>query len=154
MIGRVEVSDRAIADAVAATEDEILELLCRLVEAPTTLGNEEPGQVIMAAAYHDLLGLEPVDIAMDAEALRAHPQAAPFSWDVSGKHNYGAMVALKLKDALDAVVGGIADRPEAGVLPQKTLFAPGQSIRWDRLVEKASGSRLSVESLAREVSAV
>ena len=32
MIGRVEVSDREIADAVAAVEGEMLELLCRLVE--------------------------------------------------------------------------------------------------------------------------
>jgi hypothetical protein len=33
------------------------------------------------------------------------------------------------------------------------LFAPGQSVRWDRLVEQASGAPLSVDSLAREVAA-
>lgn len=87
MSGRVEVSDREIADAVAAVEGELLEFLVRLVEAPTTLGNEEPGQELMREAFRDLLGLEPVDIAMDAEALRVHPQASPFSWDVSGKTN-------------------------------------------------------------------
>jgi hypothetical protein len=37
MIGRVEVSDREIADAVAAVEDEMLELLCQLVEASMRL---------------------------------------------------------------------------------------------------------------------
>ena len=47
MTGRVEVSDREIADAVAVVEDEMLELLCRLIEAQTTLGNEEPGQEVM-----------------------------------------------------------------------------------------------------------
>jgi hypothetical protein len=31
------------------------------------------------------------------------------------------------------------------------LFAPCESVRWDRLVEQASGSPLSVESLARAV---
>jgi acetylornithine deacetylase len=87
MIERVEVSDREIADAVRAIEDELLELLARLVEAPTMLGNEEPGQEIIELAYRDLLGLEPIDIAMDADALRAHPLASPFSWDVSGKRN-------------------------------------------------------------------
>jgi acetylornithine deacetylase len=87
MIGRVEVSDREIVDAVAAVESQTLDLLARLVEAPTTLGNEEPGQVIMAEAFRDLLGLEPVDIAMDREALNAHPRAAPFSWDVAHKRN-------------------------------------------------------------------
>ena len=37
MIGRVEAADREIADAVAAVEDEMLELLSRLVEAPIRL---------------------------------------------------------------------------------------------------------------------
>jgi Zn-dependent M32 family carboxypeptidase len=67
---------------------------------------------------------------------------------------YGAIVALQLKHALGAAVGGIVDRPEAGALLQEKLFAPGQSVRWDRLVEQSSGSRLSVDSLAREVAAV
>jgi hypothetical protein len=39
MNGRPEVSDREIADAVSAAEDELLELLARLVETPTTQGN-------------------------------------------------------------------------------------------------------------------
>lgn len=86
MTGGVEVSDREIAEAVAAVEGEMIELLCRLVEAPTTLGNEEPGQVIMEQAYRDL-GLEPLDVPMDAGALRAHPLTSPFSWDVSNKRN-------------------------------------------------------------------
>lgn len=87
MLGSAEVADREIADAVAGTEGEMLELLSRLVEAPTTLGNEEPGQEIMEQAFRDLLVLEPFDIAMDADLLRSHPQAAPFSWDVSEKRN-------------------------------------------------------------------
>lgn len=87
MIERVEVSDSEIVDAVAAVEDELLELLVRLVEAPTVLGNEEPGQVVMTEAFGELLGLAPVDVPMDAAELRAHPRAAPFSWDVSGKRN-------------------------------------------------------------------
>jgi acetylornithine deacetylase/succinyl-diaminopimelate desuccinylase-like protein len=87
MLERLRVSDREIADAVAGVGDEMLELLARLVEAPTTFGNEEPGQELIELAYRDLLGLEPIDIAMDAEALRAHPLASPFSWDVSGKRN-------------------------------------------------------------------
>ena len=65
----------------------MLELLRRLVEAPTTLGNEEPGQAVMEEAFRDLLGLEPFDVPLDAELLRSHPLAAPFMWDVSGKRN-------------------------------------------------------------------
>jgi len=70
-------------------------VLRRLVEAPTLLGNEEPGQEIMAGAFREL-GLEPQDVPVDAEALRAHPLASPFSWDVSGKRN---VVAVWTPDA-------------------------------------------------------
>jgi acetylornithine deacetylase len=87
MRGSVEVSDHEIADAVAAVESEMLELLAELVEAPTTLGNEEAGQEIVERTYRALLGLEPFDVALDAEALRAHPLASPFSWDVAEKRN-------------------------------------------------------------------
>jgi len=64
---------------------------------------------------------------------------------------YGAIVALQLAAAVDSQAGGIVDRPQAGVLLGAKLFEPGESVRWDRLVEQASGSPLSVESLAREV---
>jgi acetylornithine deacetylase len=87
MSGRVDVADAEIVDAVAGTEVEMLELLVRLVEAPTILGNEEPGQVLMAEAFREIAGLEPVDIPMDEELLRSHLRAAPFDWDVSGKRN-------------------------------------------------------------------
>jgi hypothetical protein len=60
-------------------------------------------------------------------------------------------VALQLAAALEAQVGGIVDRPEAGALLGERLFAAGESVRWDRLVERASGSALSVDSLARAV---
>jgi acetylornithine deacetylase len=76
----------AIAAAVAAESVYMQELLVRLVEAPTTLGNEEPGQEVIRDAFREL-GLEPVDIALDEEMLRSHPAASPFSWDVSGKSN-------------------------------------------------------------------
>lgn len=84
-------------------------------------------------------------------AAKIHVAVAPVYYHT---YLYGAIVALQLKDALTAAVGGIVDRPKAGVLLQGKLFAPGQSIRWDRLVEEASGLPLSVESLTREVSAV
>jgi peptidyl-dipeptidase A len=66
---------------------------------------------------------------------------------------YGAIVALQLTDALESEVGGIVDRPAAGTLLTERLFASGQSVRWDRLVEDATGSLLSVESLERAAAA-
>ncbi|HLG08467.1 MAG TPA: M2 family metallopeptidase [Gaiellaceae bacterium] len=83
-------------------------------------------------------------------AAKIHVAVAPVYYHT---YLYGAIVALQLKDALDAAAGGIVDRPQAGALLRQQLFVPGQSVRWDRLVEQASGSPLSVSSLAREVTA-
>jgi acetylornithine deacetylase len=58
------------------------ELLVELVAAST----EEAGQELMARAFADI-GLEPVDVYLDADAIRADPHSSPFSWDVSGKRN-------------------------------------------------------------------
>ncbi|MGH3135899.1 MAG: M2 family metallopeptidase [Gaiellaceae bacterium] len=83
-------------------------------------------------------------------AAKIHVAVAPVYYHT---YLYGAIVGLQLKGALDAAVGGIVDRPEAGAVLATRLYAPGQSVRWDRLVEQASGSPLSVDSLAREVAA-
>ncbi len=78
--------DGLIAEAIAAEADWMQEILARLVEKPTTLGNEEPGQAVMREAIREI-GLEPVDVPMDAAALREHPLGSPFDWDVDGKAN-------------------------------------------------------------------
>jgi acetylornithine deacetylase len=80
------VTDERILDAVAAEAVWMEDLLVRLIEAPTTLGGEEAGQAVMAEAFADC-GLEPVDVPLDAEALRAAEGSSPFSWEVSGKRN-------------------------------------------------------------------
>jgi peptidyl-dipeptidase A len=84
-------------------------------------------------------------------AAKIHIAVAPVYY-----HNYlyGTIVALQVRDALVAAAGGLVDRPEAGRVLGQKLFAPGHSLRWDRLVEQASGAPLSVESLAREVASV
>jgi acetylornithine deacetylase len=80
------VLTEALAESVRAQAGWMEELLAELVAAPTTLGSEEPGQRVMARAFGDC-GLEPRDIWLDADALRAHPNSSPFSWDVAGKRN-------------------------------------------------------------------
>ncbi len=62
------------------------DLLARLVSVDTTLGNEEAGQIVVRDALREI-GLVPVDVAMDAAALRSHPGHSPFDWDVDGKSN-------------------------------------------------------------------
>jgi acetylornithine deacetylase len=78
--------ERELHEAVAAEAPAIEDLLRTLIERPTTLGNEEEGQAVMREALREL-GLEPVEVPMDAEALRADPAAAPFDWDVTGVSN-------------------------------------------------------------------
>jgi peptidyl-dipeptidase A len=81
-------------------------------------------------------------------AAKIHVAVAPVYYHT---YLYGAIVGLQLTAALESAAGGIVDRPEAGALLREKLFAPGQSARWDRLVEQASGSPLSVASLERAV---
>jgi acetylornithine deacetylase len=78
--------DAAIDRAVAEQASWMEELLVALVEAPTVLGHEEPGQAVMERAFADC-GLAPESIPMDAEAIRADPHHSPFSWPVEGKRN-------------------------------------------------------------------
>lgn len=84
--GATAVSDEAIMGAVAAEAGWMEDLLVRLVEAPTTLGNEEAGQAVMKKAFTDC-GLKARSVPLDAGALRGAEGASPFAWDVSGKRN-------------------------------------------------------------------
>ncbi len=75
-----------IGRAVSGQAGWMEELLTALVQAPTELGHEETGQAVMSEAFA-ACGLAPRDIPLDPRALRAHPNASPFSWEVSGKRN-------------------------------------------------------------------
>jgi len=78
--------EREIAAAVASEAPAMEALLRRLIEQPSILGNEAGGQAVMSEAFRDL-GLVPIEVPMDAGALRSHPAAAPFDWEVDGKVN-------------------------------------------------------------------
>jgi acetylornithine deacetylase len=82
--------DAEILEAIAGQEEWITETLADLVRAPTTLGHEEGGQRVVERSLREM-GLEPVDVPMDAAQLRAHPSAAPFDWSVDGKRNVVAV---------------------------------------------------------------
>jgi acetylornithine deacetylase len=78
------VTDEQILAAVAEGEADMQALLAELVRARPLFGAEAAGQDVMRRAFAGL-GLEPVDVPLDPEALRASPAASPFSWDVAGK---------------------------------------------------------------------
>ena len=83
-------------------------------------------------------------------AAKIHIAVAPVYYHT---YLYGAIVAAQIAAALESSAGGIVDRPEAGAELRERLFEPGQSVRWDRLVEHVSGAPFGVDMLAREVSA-
>jgi acetylornithine deacetylase len=80
------MTDDEVLGAVAAQSGWMEDLLARLVAAPTVLGEEEPGQALMEAAFRDC-GLETRSVPLDADALRGAAGASPFSWDVAGKRS-------------------------------------------------------------------
>ena len=75
-----------IASAVAARRQWAIDSLAELVRQPTVLGNEEPGQSVMAGMYEDL-GLEvrwePIHLAEIADL----PGFGPTEWLIEGKPN-------------------------------------------------------------------
>lgn len=81
-------------------------------------------------------------------AAKIHIAAAPVYYHT---YLYGAIVALQLKAALEDAVGTIVDQPAVGAFLGERLFGPGESVRWDELVARATGAPLSVESLEREL---
>ena len=84
-------------------------------------------------------------------AAKIHIAVAPVYYHT---YLYGAIVAAQIRDFLAAEVGGIVDRPDAGKMLAERLYAPGLSIRWDHLVERMTGSPLTMEALAAEVAPV
>jgi peptidyl-dipeptidase A len=84
-------------------------------------------------------------------AAKIHVAVAPVYYHT---YLYGSIVASQLHDGLRKDAGGIVDRPESGRLLAERLYSAGLSVRWDQLVEQATSSPLSVDSLAREVAAV
>jgi peptidyl-dipeptidase A len=79
-------------------------------------------------------------------AAKIHVASAPVYYHT---YLYGQLVATQLQAALDREAGGLVGRPEAGAFLAERVFSPGQSIRWDRLVERATGEPLTATHLAR-----
>jgi peptidyl-dipeptidase A len=64
---------------------------------------------------------------------------------------YGELVASQLDATLQARFGGLVDREAAGRFLVEKVFAPGGSVRWDELVDQATGEPLSARHLVRQI---
>jgi len=105
-------------------------LIAELVSAPTTLGREEAGQTVMRRAFSGL-GMEPVDVPLEREALERHPAAAPFGWDVDGKVNVVATWAPEAAGR-SLILNGHVDvvSPEPSVLWSGDPFTARREGDW------------------------
>jgi peptidyl-dipeptidase A len=81
-------------------------------------------------------------------AAKIHLAAAPVYYQ---NYLYGELFASQLDATLAERADGLVDRPAAGELLVRDVFAPGASLRWDALVERATGEPLSAHHLARQL---
>jgi acetylornithine deacetylase len=125
------MTEGAVLDAVAAESAWMEELLVRLVEAPTVLGNEEAGQRVIEAAWTDS-GLTPRSVPLDAGALRQARGASPFSWEVDGKRNVVADWTPGGSDGRSLILNGHVDvvPPAAEALWTHPPFAAVRDGDW------------------------
>jgi peptidyl-dipeptidase A len=81
-------------------------------------------------------------------AAKIHVASAPVYYHT---YLYGRLVAAQLRAALEREAGGLVGRASAGAFLTERVFRPGQSVRWDRLIEQATGEPLTATHLAREI---
>jgi len=81
-------------------------------------------------------------------AAKIHIACAPVYYHT---YLYGQLVASQLAATLSRECGGLVGRPEAGSLLTQRVFSPGLSVRWDRLIEQATGEPLSATHFARDI---
>ncbi len=83
-------------------------------------------------------------------AAKIHLAVAPVYYQ---NYLYGEMTASQLRATLERECGGFVERPEAGRYLTDRVFGPGASLRWDRLLESATGEKLSARFFARDLAA-
>jgi len=83
-------------------------------------------------------------------AAKIHVACAPVYYHT---YLYGNLVASQLRATLERDAGGLVGRPEAGRLLTEQLFGPGESVRWDALLARATGEPLTAVHLAHDITA-
>jgi peptidyl-dipeptidase A len=94
-------------------------------------------------------GLRPPDERGAADwAAKIHIAAAPVYY-----HNYllGEMLASQLRATCERECGGFIGQEGAGRILKDRVFTPGALLRWDAIVEEATGRGLSARDLAADI---
>ena len=82
-------------------------------------------------------------------AAKIHLAVAPVYYQ---NYLYGELAASQLMTAVRHEAGGL-DGPEAGRFLSESFFRPGSRLRWDQLMESATGERLSATHLVADLRA-
>jgi peptidyl-dipeptidase A len=90
----------------------------------------------------------PDDPPEGAWASKIHVAVAPVYYQ-----NYllGELLASQLRATAENHAGGLIGRAQAGRFFKERLFRPGALLRWDSLIEEATGAPLSAEHFAADV---
>ena len=93
----------------------------------------------------------PDEVPAGGWASKIHLAVAPVYY-----HNYllGEMLASQLAEAVGEECGGLIGSRSAGDLLTRRVFQPGAFLRWNELIEEATGRGLSADAFARGVSAL
>jgi peptidyl-dipeptidase A len=83
-------------------------------------------------------------------AAKIHVACAPVYYHT---YLYGQLVASQLAGALRREEGGLVGRETAGRYLGERVFRPGGSVRWDHLVEQATGEPLAARHFADDIAA-
>lgn len=91
----------------------------------------------------------PDDEVPGAWAAKIHVAAAPVYY-----HNYllGELLASQLESTVAERTGGLVGNPKAGRFLRDELFHHGNSLRWDQVIEQATGRPLTAKFFAAQVS--
>ncbi len=90
----------------------------------------------------------PADRRAPDWAAKIHIACSPVYYHT---YLYGKIVGSQLRDALAREAGGFVERPDAGRFLVERLFRPGLSLRWDQLVEHATGEPLTARFFASDI---
>lgn len=83
-------------------------------------------------------------------AAKIHIAVAPVYYQ---NYMYGELFASHMDAALADVAKSRIDDPAVGRWWNEQVFGPGASLRWDKLVERATGTPFSVDAFERDIAA-
>ncbi len=84
----------------------------------------------------------------DDWASKIHLAVAPVYYQ---NYLYGELVASQLHAAITARSGELVDNESAGHYLAEQFFAPGAALRWDHLIERATGEPLTARHLVAQL---